>query len=154
MQKHKLPKFKNDAEEDLFWQSHDSTEYIDWSNAKRASFPNLKPSTVTISLRLPESLLNQIKIIANKRDIPYQSLMKELLNKQVQKEQLPFVPLKFSSTPRAYKQPTNVSKKHLQVRDSGASIYTTEPVQGRDLSMKKAKRKSKKKLRHDSHLST
>lgn len=75
----KLPKFKNVSEEAAFWQSHDSTAYINWADAKRASFPNLKPSTRTISLRLPETLLNEIKILANKEDVPYQSLMKMLL---------------------------------------------------------------------------
>jgi len=75
----KLPKFKTLAEERDFWQQQDSTEYLDWSKAKRAVFPNLKPSTKTISLRLPESLLNAIKTLANKEDIPYQSLMKMLL---------------------------------------------------------------------------
>jgi predicted DNA binding CopG/RHH family protein len=75
----KTPKFKTTTQEATFWQAHDSTEYIDWSHAKRASFPNLKPSTKTISLRLPENLLNEIRILANKEDVPYQSLMKMLL---------------------------------------------------------------------------
>lgn len=75
----KLPKFKSDSEENKFWQTHDSADYIDWSKAKLASFPNLKPSTQTISLRLPESLLNEIRILAHKEDVPYQSLMKILL---------------------------------------------------------------------------
>lgn len=76
----KIPSFKNEVEEKKFWETHDSTEYIDWSKAKRVIFPNLKPSTKTISLRLPEDLLNDIKILANKEDIPYQSLMKILLS--------------------------------------------------------------------------
>lgn len=75
----KLPKFKKISQEDTFWQKHDSTDYIDWADAKRAHFPHLKPSTKTISLRLPEDLLNEIKILANKEDVPYQSLMKMLL---------------------------------------------------------------------------
>ncbi len=75
----KIPKFKNLTEEEAFWKKHDSTQYLDWGNAKLASFPHLKPSTKTISLRLPEDLLNEIKILANKEDIPYQSLMKMLL---------------------------------------------------------------------------
>lgn len=79
----KLPKFKTLSEERDFWQEHDSADYIDWSKAKRAVFPNLKPSTKTISLRLPESLLNAIKVMANKDDIPYQSLMKMLLVKGI-----------------------------------------------------------------------
>lgn len=75
----KLPKFKTLTEEKDFWRSHDSTDYIDWTQAKQASFPNLKPTTKTISIRLPGDLLNEIKILANKEDIPYQSLMKILL---------------------------------------------------------------------------
>lgn len=75
-----LPKFKTAAEEKDFWQKNDSTDYFDWNHAKPVSFPNLKPSTKTISLRLPENLLNDIKIQANREDIPYQSLMKILLN--------------------------------------------------------------------------
>ena len=75
----KIPALKTFAAENDFWQQHDSTEYIDWKKAKKAKFPNLKPSTKIISLRLPESLLNEIKILANKEDVPYQSLMKILL---------------------------------------------------------------------------
>ncbi len=75
----KIPKFKSISEENDFWQTHDSVDYIDWSQAKQASFPHLKPSTKTISLRLPETLLNEIRILANKEDVPYQSLMKMLL---------------------------------------------------------------------------
>lgn len=75
----KLPKFKNLTEEADFWETHDSTDYLDWSQANLAVFPNLKPSTKTISLRLPEDLLNDIKILANKEDVPYQSLMKIIL---------------------------------------------------------------------------
>ncbi|OAI46859.1 hypothetical protein AYO45_06135 [Gammaproteobacteria bacterium SCGC AG-212-F23] len=75
----KIPRFKSKTEESQFWQEHDSTDYIDWSQAKLAHLPNLKPSTKTISLRLPESLLTEIRILANKEDVPYQSLMKMLL---------------------------------------------------------------------------
>lgn len=71
-----VPAFKNEAEERRFWETHDSTDYVDWSKATRARFPNLKPSTQAISIRLPVSLLEQIKIAANKRDVPYQSLIK------------------------------------------------------------------------------
>jgi predicted DNA binding CopG/RHH family protein len=72
----KIPKFKNAVEERDFWEKHDSTDYVDWKNAQSVSFPSLKPSTKTISLRLPEGLLDSIKIEANKRDMPYQSLRK------------------------------------------------------------------------------
>ncbi|MDA3876166.1 MAG: BrnA antitoxin family protein [Halothiobacillus sp.] len=78
------PDFKTEAEEREFWESNDSSEYIDWSKAQRAAFPNLKPSTKTISLRLPEGLLDRIKIEANKRDMPYQSLIKAWLVEDVE----------------------------------------------------------------------
>jgi predicted DNA binding CopG/RHH family protein len=71
-----IPKFANEAEERKFWESHDTTDYVDWSRARLVSFPNLRPSTKTISLRLPEDMLNTIRNHANKLDIPYQSLMK------------------------------------------------------------------------------
>ena len=79
----KIPKFKNKNEEHNFWASHDATDYFDLSKGKRARFPNLKPSTKTISLRLPEDLLEEIKIEANKRDIPYQSYIKMLLKEKL-----------------------------------------------------------------------
>ncbi len=71
-----VPNFKSEADERKFWETHDSTEYIDWSKAERARFPNLKPSTTAISIRLPSDLLDRIKVAANKRDVPYQSLIK------------------------------------------------------------------------------
>lgn len=79
-----IPKFKNEDEERQFWQKADSTEYFDWSKGARVKFPNLKLSTETISLRLPKGLLDDIKIVANKQDIPYQSLIKVFLNQAVQ----------------------------------------------------------------------
>lgn len=82
----KIPHFKTEDEEREFWATHDSTEYVDWSKAERAIFPNLKPSTETISLRLPQYLLARIKQIANFRDVPYQSLMKIFLAERVEKE--------------------------------------------------------------------
>ncbi|MFZ5617889.1 MAG: type II toxin-antitoxin system BrnA family antitoxin [Pseudomonadota bacterium] len=78
-----IPKFRNEQEERAFWESHDSTEYVDWAKAKRVRFPNLKPTTKSISLRLPISLLEQIKVEANKRDVPYQSLIKTWLAEKV-----------------------------------------------------------------------
>lgn len=84
MKKYKvIPKFKNEDEERNFWQTADSTEYFDWSKGMRGKFTNLKLSTETISLRLPKSLLADIKIAANKRDVPYQSLIKVFLNQAV-----------------------------------------------------------------------
>ena|SRR5690348_4103089 len=74
-----IPKFRSEAEERRFWQTHDSSDYIDWTKAARARFPNLKPSTTAISLRLPVTLLERIKVAANKRDVPYQSLIKAWL---------------------------------------------------------------------------
>ncbi len=71
-----VPEFTTEVEERRFWEEHDSTQYVDWSAAKPARFPNLKPSTQSISLRLPASLLDNIKIEANRRDVPYQSLIK------------------------------------------------------------------------------
>ena len=77
-------KFKPEAEEQKFWETHDSTDYIDWNTAERARFLNLKPSTTAISIRLPLGLLEQIKIAANKRDVPYQSLIKMWLAEKVE----------------------------------------------------------------------
>jgi predicted DNA binding CopG/RHH family protein len=73
-----IPKFANEAQERAFWESpnNDSTQYVDWSKAKIVSFPNLRPSTKTVSLHLPEELLNTIRTQAHKLDVPYQSLMK------------------------------------------------------------------------------
>ena len=82
----KLPKFRSEEAERKFWAEHDSTEYVDWSKAKRAVFPNLKPSTKTISLRLPQTLLEELKLLANKRDVPYQSLLKVFLSERVESE--------------------------------------------------------------------
>ena len=82
----KLPKFKNEKEEFEFWSTHDSTGYVDYSKAQRVLFPNLKPSTRTISIRLPESLITHIKVLANKRDIPYQSLLKMYLIEKEEEE--------------------------------------------------------------------
>lgn len=82
----KIPKFKSEAEERKFWQTHDTTDYFDWSKAKRVSFPNLKPSVKSISLRLPEFMINELKILANKKDVPYQSLMKIYLSEKIKEE--------------------------------------------------------------------
>jgi predicted DNA binding CopG/RHH family protein len=80
-----VPSFSNEKQERRFWETHDSFDYVDWSTAKRARFPNLKPSTTSISLRLPIGLLERIKIAANKRDMPYQSLIKAWLAEKVAK---------------------------------------------------------------------
>lgn len=78
-----IPEFKTEAEERRFWESHDSSDYVDWNKAETVSLARLKPSTKTISLRMPEGLLDRIKIEANKRDMPYQSLIKAWLVEDV-----------------------------------------------------------------------
>jgi predicted DNA binding CopG/RHH family protein len=80
----RIPVFKTEAEERKFWETHDSTDYVDWSKAERVRFSKLKPSTTAISIRLPLALLEQIKIAANKRDVPYQSLIKMWLAEKVE----------------------------------------------------------------------
>ncbi len=82
--KKRIPKFRSEAEERRFWTTHDSTDYLDWSKAERALFPNLKPSVKTISIRLPESLLDALKTLANERDVPYQSLVKMILAERME----------------------------------------------------------------------
>ncbi|MBI3709677.1 MAG: BrnA antitoxin family protein [Proteobacteria bacterium] len=81
-----VPKFRSEAEERKFWQTRDSTDYVDWQEAKRVRFPNLKPSTTSISLRPPVALLERIKVEANKRDVPYQSLIKTWLSAKVEQD--------------------------------------------------------------------
>jgi predicted DNA binding CopG/RHH family protein len=78
-----IPEFSNEEEERAFWESHDSTDYLDWSKAQLVVLPNLKPTTKTISLRLPQHLLDSIKAAANSRDVPYQSLIKIWLQEKV-----------------------------------------------------------------------
>ncbi|NOY70256.1 MAG: hypothetical protein GXP53_12365 [Deltaproteobacteria bacterium] len=95
MKKKKLPEFKNEDAEREFWASHDSAEYIDWNKAEKVMLPRLKPSLKTISLRLPEPLLNDLRLLANKRDVPYQSLLKIFLAERLQIE------LKKTSNPMA-----------------------------------------------------
>ena len=78
-----VPQFKNEAEERAFWETHDSADYVNWAKAQRVVLPNLKPSTKTISLRLPRHLLDSIKAAANARDVPYQSLIKVWLQEKL-----------------------------------------------------------------------
>lgn len=84
--KKKIPQFKSEDEERDFWQKHDSTEYVDWKKAERLTMANLKPSVKTISLRLPSSMLEELKLLANKRDVPYQSLVKVFLSDRIERE--------------------------------------------------------------------
>jgi len=81
-----IPQFENEAQEQEFWSSHDSTAYMDWRKAQPVTFGRLKPSTRTISIRLPAALLEDLKLLANKRDVPYQSLVKIFLAERVAQE--------------------------------------------------------------------
>ncbi|MBI2901105.1 MAG: BrnA antitoxin family protein [Planctomycetes bacterium] len=82
----RLPRFRTEAEERTFWAAHDSADFLGWRKARPAIFPNLRPSTRSISIRLPESLLEELKTLANKRDVPYQSLIKMILAQKVKEE--------------------------------------------------------------------
>jgi predicted DNA binding CopG/RHH family protein len=84
--KKKLSAFRTEDEEREFWAKADSADYIDWDKAKRVVLPNLKPSQRTISLRLPEMMLAQLKVLANKRGVPYQSLLKIFLAERIEEE--------------------------------------------------------------------
>jgi predicted DNA binding CopG/RHH family protein len=81
-----IPRFQSEDEEQEFWDEHDSTEYVEWSEARPVVLANLQPSTKTISLRLPEHMLEELKLLANKRDVPYQSLLKVFLAERIQAE--------------------------------------------------------------------
>ncbi len=81
-----IPEFANEDEEREFWATHDSTDYVDWRQGQRIVFPNLKPSTRAISVRMPESMLDELKLLANKRDVPYQSLIKVFLRERIDAE--------------------------------------------------------------------
>lgn len=81
-----IPEFQSEEEEREFWSTHDSTEYMDWSEAEEVAFPNLKPTTRKISIRLPESMIDDLKLLANKRDVPYQSLLKIFLYERIESE--------------------------------------------------------------------
>jgi predicted DNA binding CopG/RHH family protein len=81
-----VPKFRNEEAEREFWASHDSTDYIDWRKGKRSMLPNLKPSSQTISIRLPKPMLDRLKLLANKRDVPYQSLLKMFVGDRLKSE--------------------------------------------------------------------
>ena len=82
----KIPTFKSEEEERAFWEKNDSSEFLDWKKSERVVFPNLKPSTKTISLRLPEYILDELKMLARKRDVPYQSLIKIFLKDRLNEE--------------------------------------------------------------------
>ena len=84
--KKKIPEFKDEKTERDFWLKNDSTDYLNWKDAKKITFSKLKPSTKNISLRLPASMIDDLKLLANKRDVPYQSLLKILLAESLEKE--------------------------------------------------------------------
>jgi predicted DNA binding CopG/RHH family protein len=84
--KKRIPKFKSEDKEREYWAKQDSTEVLDWKKATKVVLPNLKPSVKTISLRLPESMLEELKLLANKRDVPYQSLLKIFLSERIDEE--------------------------------------------------------------------
>ncbi len=84
--KKRVPKFRNETQERAFWAKHDSTDYVDWSRAQRVALPNLKPSLKTISIRLPVSMIEELKVLANRRDVPYQSLLKVFLAERIGQE--------------------------------------------------------------------
>ena len=82
----KPPKFDSEDQERQFWASHDSTEYVNWGQGRRVKLPNLRPTTRVISIRLPEIMIERLKILANKRDVPYQSLLKMYLAEKLEEE--------------------------------------------------------------------
>lgn len=84
--KKRIPNFKTEAAERKFWETHDSADYVDWRKAERVILPGLKPSSQTISLRLPRPMLERLKQLANKRDVPYQSLLKMFVADRIKQE--------------------------------------------------------------------
>ena len=112
----KLPKFKSEDEERDFWDTHSPLDYVDWSKARRLILPNLKPSRTTISLRLPDYLLNELKVLANKRDVPYQSLLKIFLAERIQQELNALVAREGSVDYSVVKERTGRSRKSVPKR--------------------------------------
>ena len=112
-----IPKFDSEAEERRFWETHDSADYVDWSKAAFVSLPNLKPSTETISLRLPAPLLSDLKALANKRDVPYQSLLKVFLADRVSRE----TRTGDAMPPRALQRTSRTKRKRTSRKSSRAA---------------------------------
>ncbi len=81
-----IPPFESEAEEQEFWSTHDSVEYVDWNKTRRLRLPNLKPTTRTVSIRFPETMLEDLKVLANRRDVPYQSLLKVFVAERIEEE--------------------------------------------------------------------
>jgi len=86
MTEKRIPRFSSEEDEQEFWSEHDLAEYVDWSRGERLVLPNLRPSTKTISVRLPEHMLEELKLLANKHDVPYQSLLKTYLAERIDQE--------------------------------------------------------------------
>lgn len=106
-----IPSFASEREEREFWESHDTTPFTDWSEARAALFANLRPSTETISLRLPTALLSELKALANKRDVPYQSLLKVFLAERVAREAV-----RVEARPRKAVPPTSRARRKPKSR--------------------------------------
>jgi predicted DNA binding CopG/RHH family protein len=105
-----LPALPSEAEERAFWETHDTADYVDWTQAKHAVFPDLRPSTETISLRVPAGLLADLKILANKQDVPYQSLMKVFLAERVARERTLHTAITPNKAPRRAPQKQRAAK--------------------------------------------
>ncbi len=111
-----LPEFKSEAEERTFWETHDTADFVDWSRAEVVGFPNLKLSTATISLRLPAQLLAELKRLANKRDVPYQSLLKVYLAERIAAESAKVLPYKL----RRHTKAPSSSGKSMRIAKKGS----------------------------------
>ena len=102
-----IPVFRSEDQERKFWETHDTTDYIDWTRAREGVFPHLKPSSATISLRLPAGLLAELRTLANRRDVPYQSLLKVFLAERLVRERA----LEYGATPGKRRQRTAPMKR-------------------------------------------
>ncbi len=108
-----VPAFATEREEREFWETHDASPFVDWDQARIAVFPNLRPATETISLRLPAALLSELKALANKRDVPYQSLLKVFLADRVASEMT-----RIEARPRKRLPPTNRGRRKARASKS------------------------------------
>src|SRR6266508_1829094 len=108
-----VPAFANERAEREFWETHDASPFVDWKHARIAVFPNLRPSIETISLRLPTALLSELKALANKRDVPYQSLLKVFLADRVATEMI-----RSDALPNKALQPTSRGRRKAKARKS------------------------------------
>ncbi len=111
-----VPAFQTEADERAFWETHDTTKFVDWRQGRVAVFPNLKPSTETISLRLPTALLSELRALANRRDVPYQSLLKVFLAERVARETGALANTALQPTSRARRTGTKSKKRSRAAR--------------------------------------